>query len=113
MIYIASPYTHPDPHCVEERFWLACRYASHLMKSQTPCFSPIAHSHSVAMCGDVPADWDTWRPWCLEMLGMCDRVHVLTLPGWQQSVGVMAEINEAKALEMPVVFIDSETYERT
>ena len=45
MIYLASPYSHPDPSVREQRFQNACRIAAELMRSGRIVYSPVAHSH--------------------------------------------------------------------
>jgi hypothetical protein len=59
MIYLCSPYTHPDPAVREARYEAACRTAAHLMRSGKIVFSPIAHSHGIAQYG-LPKDWSFW-----------------------------------------------------
>lgn len=111
MIYVASPYSHPDPRCQNERFWQVCRYTAQLIKAGNLAFSPIAHSHPVAFIGEMEGNFETWQRWCLRMLDACDVLYVLTLPGWQNSHGVMAEINHANRLGLSVLFVDPITEE--
>lgn len=42
--------------------------------------------------------------------GCCDEVHVLRLPGWVQSAGVLAEILMAMGLGKKVVFVEVDNY---
>jgi hypothetical protein len=51
MIYLASPYSHPDPAVREARFREACRAAAKLMRLGQPAFSPIVHGHPIAVYG--------------------------------------------------------------
>jgi hypothetical protein len=44
MIYLASPYSHPDRAVREERFRGACRATAALLRSGHAVFSPIAHA---------------------------------------------------------------------
>jgi len=105
MIYICSPYSHPDPAVREARFQAACRAAAELMRRGNIVFSPIAHSHGIAQYG-LPKDWQFWEPHDLQHLAVCREVVVLKLDGWQQSQGVQAEIAMARALGKPVSFIE-------
>lgn len=113
MIYVASPYSHPAADVRYRRFREACHYTAGMMQAGNLAFSPIAHSHPIAIIGELKTDYDTWSRWCLQMLAACDIVYVLTLPGWQNSVGVMAEINEAKRLGLSVLFVDPMNPEET
>jgi len=104
MIYLASPYSHPDAAVVERRFEAACQAAAALIRQGKTVFSPIAHSHSICRYG-LPGDWRFWQRQDLEYLDACDEVVVLKLEGWQESRGVQAEIAAARALGKPVSFL--------
>jgi hypothetical protein len=101
MIYLASPYSHPDPAVREQRFQAACRAVADLICSGQAVFSPIVHSHRLGL----PTDWAFWEPFDQAHLVRCDELAVLTLPGWEDSVGVAAEIALARALGQPVRYL--------
>jgi hypothetical protein len=107
MIYLASPYSHPDPAVREERFHAACRAAAALLRAGHAVFSPIAHSHALARHG-LPADWKFGEPFDREYLERCDEVVVLMLAGWRESVGVREEVRIARELGKPVRYLASE-----
>lgn len=100
MIYLATPYSDPDPAVREHRYREACRYAASLMRAGNHVFSPIAHSHGIAQ-HDVPGDWAYWESLDRRFLEMCDEVGVLMLDGWHESKGVQAEIRIARELGKP------------
>jgi hypothetical protein len=104
MIYLASPYSHPDPAVREQRFRAACRAAAKLMRCGQPVFSPIAHSHCICTYG-LPTDWRFWEPLDRHLLARCDEVVVLMLDGWRESVGVQAEIRIAAECGKPVRYV--------
>ena len=101
MIYLASPYTHPDADVREQRFEAACRAASRLLQEGHPVFAPIVHGHPMVSCG-LPTDWSFWSPFCRQYIEACQQVVVLMLDGWETSVGVQAEIEIATSLGKPV-----------
>lgn len=106
MIYLASPYTHDNPFVRQDRFEAACRKAAELLESGKNVFSPIAHSVPIQTHGTLAVcDWNFWRRFDFEMLSKCDVLYVLTLPGWEASTGVLAEIQEAARLHINVLFI--------
>jgi hypothetical protein len=105
LVYLASPYSHPDPSVRLARFEAACRAAGELMRRGQLVFSPIAHSHPIACCCDLPKGWDFWERYDRVMLDACGRLVVLCLDGWQQSVGVRAEIEIMRAAGKPVEYI--------
>ena len=101
MIYLASPYSDPDPAVQEERFQTACRHAAKMMRAGIHVFSPIAHSHPIARYG-LPGDWSFWKDYNCEFLKMCTALDVLMMPRWNESTGVAAEIALAHGLGKPV-----------
>lgn len=107
MIYLASPYSHPDAAVREERFDAACRATAALLRSGQPVFSPIAHTHGLVAHG-LPTDWSWWEPFDREHLLRCDELAVLLLDGWRESVGVTAEIRIARELGKPVRYLAPE-----
>jgi nucleoside 2-deoxyribosyltransferase len=107
LIYLASPYSHPDPIVREERFKAVCRKSAELLTNGKNVFSPIAHSHPIQVYGDLPkADWEFWRAFDFEILAKCDVLYVLKLPGWSESRGVLAEIEEAARCRINVLFLN-------
>lgn len=111
MIYLCSPYTHPDPEVRQARCDAACRAAAELMREGRTVFSPIAHSHAICRYG-VPLDWRYWQRHGRRFLEVCDEVVVLKLDGWHKSVGVQAEIAIAQTLGKPVRFVDEDKVTR-
>lgn len=97
MIYLASPYSHPDPAVRDQRYLAACRAAVRLLLAAQSVFSPIVHGHPLVQLG-LSGDWlfsarhDQWH------LSRCDEVLVLALTGWDESVGVQHEIAFAQKL---------------
>jgi nucleoside 2-deoxyribosyltransferase len=104
VLYLASPYSHPNAGVRQHRFEEACRAAAALLRAGVAVFSPIAHSHPIARFG-VPTSWDYWSRLDREFLARCDVLAVLTLAGWRESVGVQAEIALAYKLGMPIVYV--------
>jgi len=104
LVYLASPYSHPDPAIRQARYQAACRAAAWLIGQGHLVFSPIAHSHGIAQQG-LPGDWEFWQRHDRRMLEACDRLVVLTLPGWRESRGVQAEVAIARKLGKPVGYL--------
>ena len=107
MVYLASPYSHPDLNVREERFRAACQAAADLMREGHLVFSPVAHTHPIAQFG-LPAEWAFWESQDRHFLERCDEAVVLTLDGWEDSAGVLAEIQIAKELDKPVRYLAPE-----
>lgn len=104
-IYLASPYSHPDPAIREERWHAACRASAALMKAGRIVFSPIAQTHPMALLGDLPLDFEFWQDYNRAWIEACSRLIVLTLDGWRESVGVRGEIAIAKELGIEIEYL--------
>ncbi len=78
MIYLASPYTHPDPAVRQARFEAACRAAAAMIRAGKTVFSPVVHSHPLTQYG-LPFDWRAWSKHDRRFLEACDELVVLTL----------------------------------
>ncbi|MSQ96815.1 MAG: DUF1937 family protein [Gemmataceae bacterium] len=105
MIYLASPYSHPDPAVRAQRFREACRAAAALVQAGRVVFAPVVHSHPLVEFG-VPTDWAFWQQTDQRFLEQCDEVVILMLDGWRESVGVEAEIEIARAFGKPTRFLE-------
>lgn len=106
LIYLASPYSHPDPAVQVARFVAVSREAARMMADGMFIYSPIAHTHSVATHGDLPPGFDFWEKYDRFLLGLCSEMHVLMLDGWKESKGVQAEIQIAKELKLPIAYLE-------
>lgn len=105
LTYLATPYSHPLTEIREARFQAAAFVAGELMKTGKFIYSPIAHSHSIALATDMPTGWDFWEKQDMVMLDRSSELIVLMLPGWDTSTGVNAETVEARRLGLPVVHL--------
>lgn len=104
-VYLATPYSHPDPEVRTLRFYRVSEYANRLLQKGVVVYSPITHGHTLGSIGSLPGDFEFWREHCLSFLRhWADRVIVLKQPGWTESKGVKAEIAEAVALGLPITF---------
>ena len=108
MIYLASPYSHPDPGVREQRYRAACHATAALLQADLIVFSPIAHSHALVEYG-LPTDWAFWERFDRAHLERCDLLLVLMLEGWKTSVGVQAEIRIAREMGKPVRYLEAES----
>lgn len=107
MIYLASPYSHPDATVRERRFREVCRAAACMLRAGHSVFSPIVHGHPLVAHG-LLTDWGFWEPFDRRHIERCDEVVVLMLEGWEESVGVAAEVRIAGELGLPVRYLAPE-----
>lgn len=90
-IYLASPYSHHNKEVREHRFDYAARVMA-LMSTwdDIVIFSPICHSHPIALYNNQMS-FTFWERLDREFLKWADEMWVLPLPGWKESTGVNAE----------------------
>lgn len=111
MIYLASPYTHPDSIIREQRYRAACMATATMLRAGVPVYAPIVHTHPLVAHG-LPGDWRFWSRYDQTFLEIADAVVVLALDGWQESIGVGEELRLAEQMGIPVTFATAEEIER-
>ena len=107
LVYLATPYNHADPAVRQWRFEQVNRAAARLMAQGLYVFSPISHTHPVALVGALPPGWDYWQAYDRAILECCRALYILTLPGWQESQGIQGEIGIARGLGLEIKYIDA------
>jgi len=89
-VYIGVPYSHQDTAVREYRYKKATEYAKVLIERGLNPFSPITHSHPMALLG-LSGDWEFWKHIDERIMPVCAELHVLFLDGVFTSDGVHAE----------------------
>lgn len=107
-IYLASPYTHPDPSVQRQRYHDVTLAVAQLVDAGHIVYSPIAHFHPIAELHSLPGDYTFWSRINTAMLRGAQALHVLQLDGWKHSKGVQAEIDLALRLELPIRYYNKE-----
>lgn len=105
MIYLASPYTHPDPHVRQERFFAVEEYTARCILDGQHIFSPIVYAHEMAIKYSIPFTAEYWSEFNLDMILASRGMRVLQLRGWRESLGVANEIKLAKDIALPLEFV--------
>ncbi len=111
VIYVANPYTGTS-YERNIRFLAVEKYTAHLIREGKTAISPIVHCHVLAFRNGLPHDFAFWQNYCLNVLFICDEMHILCLDGWEESVGVNGEIAGASEQEKSIWCIDPEDYEK-
>jgi hypothetical protein len=100
MIYLATPFSDPDPAVRLLRYQQALDFVAHSYRKGHNLYSPIVYGFPIAkILGN--GDWSFWERFDLDTLSRCDELWVLRLPGWDKSRGVRAEIEYANAHKIP------------
>ena len=132
MIYLASPYSHPEARVREERVRLTAVHAADMMRIGRHVFAPIVHGHSITEHWAAvhpehlrPHDevdlerahhaW--WMAQCMAFLRHASELVVLKLAGWEESIGIKLEVRLARELGIhiryrdPWAFYSAQTFE--
>lgn len=103
--YLGSPYT-KHPMGLEVAFRRASAAAGRLIKSGLGVFSPIAHSHPVAISGGLPlSDLELWKKQNHPFMVSAKGLIVLEDESWEESVGLRHEIETFRELNKPIVYV--------
>jgi len=94
MIYLATPYTHPDPSIQEIRYEKACELTSIIATCSVPCYSPIAFWHPIAQRYNLPGGFEFWRDQDAAAMRGCSELWAVKLEGWARSRGVAHEMSQ-------------------
>ncbi len=63
---------------------------------------PLTHNLPLIKISEEVSSWSFWREFDKTMLKRCDRLLIITMDGWVQSKGVLAEITVAEELGIPI-----------
>ena len=103
--YLATPYSN-YPIGIEAAFKLACWQSGALIRAGVPVFSPIAHSHPIAMaCRMDPLDHDIWLPLDMPMMDAARGLIVCMAEGWDTSYGVRVETETFRKAGKQIVYM--------
>lgn len=109
LAYLATPYS-KYPAGIQAAFEDACLLAAKLIQKHVDVYSPIAHTHPIALHGKLdPLDLDIWLPFDEAMMAKADTLIVAHLPGWEQSRGMKHEVAVFKAAGKPIYDLDPDT----
>ena len=109
VIYLASPYTHSDSEVREKRYDLAVSAMAAFLKDKQNVYSPIVHCHVITVRHALPFDHQFWVEYNNHFLGLCEKIYVLCIDGWEESVGVQKEIDFAYWHCIPIEFFEFNT----
>ena len=109
LAYLASPYSRFHLG-LEAAFIKASQIAAKLLVSGVKVYSPIAHTHPIAVYGDLdPMNLNLWYPHGHVMMERCDCLIVAHMEGWDTSHGVKTEIEYFRKMDKPIFDMNCES----
>jgi hypothetical protein len=112
VIYLACPYTDPDPAIRKARFEAATAVAAELIRSGHIVYSPITMTHPIDMVlagASNTLGSDYWVAFDEAFMEMCSEMVVIRLDGWQRSNGIRREISYFTDHKKPIRYRDPPT----
>lgn len=103
--YLATPYS-KYPGGLDDAWNDACRAAASLLRAGVPVYSPIAHTHPIAVNGGIdPLDYTFWLKIDEAMMAAADELIVVMMPGWERSKGIEHEVRYFTLADKPIRYV--------
>ncbi len=103
LVYIASPLSSSDEEEMDRRYHEACRLTAEMVEAGITAVSPVVHAYPMARHWKLGMGWRQWKDLDLALLrGSSCLVVATEVPGWDESVGVKAEIEAAQEWGIPI-----------
>lgn len=111
LLYVGTPYS-KYPLGQDAAFVEAARVTARLMQSGLKVYSPIVHTHPMAVHGGIDAlNHDIWLPFDRAMMDKSDAMIVVKMDEWERSVGLEHEIRVFIEAGKPIYFVSPTTLE--
>ena len=109
VLYVACPYTDPDPAVRQLRFEIATAVAADLIRAGHIVYSPITMTHPIdillaGVSNTLGSDY--WVAFDEAFMEMCSDMVVIRVDGWQRSNGIRREIEYFTKRKKPIRYMD-------
>jgi len=104
-IYLASPYSHSNPEVRQSRYEAVRDLVGRLTLQHLTVYSPIVYHHYTGIQCKLPTDADFWWNNNRAMMDSASSLYVYRMPGWEDSLGVMQEIEYARVTGKTITFL--------
>jgi hypothetical protein len=109
--YLATPYTNYQPSR-DEAFIAATKLGGQLARTGLKLICPVTQGHMLAVLGKIDqCDQAFWKNFNYPLMAASDNVIVGKLAGWEESSGVLGELEYFKSAGKPIFFCDPPTLE--
>jgi hypothetical protein len=106
LIYLAAPYSNVEDKDELMKKIMTYSGAYMLENKGSHIVSPLFNHYSLEHVPELGGTYEFWEAYSAELLGVCRKMIVLTLPGWTKSKGVQSEMMIAKSRSIPVEFVE-------
>lgn len=109
LCYLATVYS-KHKEGLDAAYIDAARIAAKLLVAGIKVYSPIAHTHPLAVYGGLdPLDHAIWLPFDEAMMNAADILIVAQMDGWEVSKGIAHEIKFFETRGKPIYDLDPAT----
>jgi hypothetical protein len=108
ILYLAGPYSHPDPDIREERYARITAVAAQLISKGRIVFSPLTMTHPIdrLLAGHSETlGSEYWVKFDESFMEFCSEIVVVMIDGWDKSSGVAREVKFFRDRGRPVHYI--------
>ena len=108
ILYLAGPYTHPDPEVREARYHIITSVAAEIVARGRIVFSPLTMTHPIDKLLSKNTETlgsDYWVRFDESFMEFCSEMAVLMLNGWDKSSGVAREIKYFRERGRPIYYL--------
>lgn len=114
MLFLSTPYNHPDKEVRTKRVRQTATFAMRRLQMGQVFINPTLYG--LTLIDNTTEDfndtgWQTWKNLCLAILDRCDALYVLMMEDWDKSIGVSEEIEHAKARGIPIYYLEPSMFE--
>jgi uncharacterized protein DUF1937 len=110
VIYLACPLTTDDPEVKHHRIYTSAMVARHLRSLGAEVFAPISDLQTLIRSLPSVKGHDFWMSVDFLFLEKCNKMMVITLPGWEKSKGVEMEMKRMTERGVPIELLDPEVF---
>lgn len=104
-VYLASPYSHPDPEVRLSRFNAVMAAGAWLLSRRIWYFSPVQYTHILALRFKLPTDAAFWWDYNRAMIEAHGAVMAFCAEGWRESKGMKQELEYAEVQGLQVQYL--------
>lgn len=112
VVYLATPYSRFKGG-INMAFQEAAMLAARMLAQGYKVYSPISHTHPIAIYGGIDPTSELWYAFDETMMGVSDTLVVGMMEGWEDSYGVKKEIEHFREQGKKIAYMDPETTEIT
>ncbi len=110
LCYLATPYSKYEQG-IHMAFVEASIFAARLLQKGVNVYSPIAHTHPLAIYGNIdPLDHSIWLNFDNTMLHLSEALIVVEMKGWEDSKGINYEVAYFRARNKPVYHLPGDMF---